>query len=198
MHTGQQDDLFATAPKLPDGLTYQRNFLDLAQERELLETLRQLPFQEAQYKQWQAKRRIVSYGGRYDFSNNELLSAPAIPQWLYPLRERVAKWSGIDPALFNHAMIAEYSPDTQLGWHRDVPQFEEIVGVSLAGHARMRFRPYPPVVGQRATLALDIEPRSIYCMRGVARWNWQHAVSPTKELRYSITFRTRAQETQSR
>ena len=30
-----------------------------------------------------------------------------------------------------------------------------------------------------------------YLVRGVARWRWQHAVSPTRELRYSITFRTR-------
>jgi hypothetical protein len=28
-------------------------------------------------------------------------------------------------------------------------------------------------------------------LRDAARWRWQHAVSPTKELRYSITFRTR-------
>jgi hypothetical protein len=27
-------------------------------------------------------------------------------------------------------------------------------------------------------------------MRGHARWGWQHCVAPTKELRYSITFRT--------
>jgi alkylated DNA repair dioxygenase AlkB len=40
-------------------------------------------------------------------------------------------------------------------------------------------------------MSLDIAPRSIYTMQGAARWQWQHSVSPTKELRYSITFRTR-------
>jgi hypothetical protein len=28
--------------------------------------------------------------------------------------------------------------------------------------------------------------------RDEARWRWQHAISPTKALRYSITFRTMA------
>ena len=42
--------------------------------------------------------------------------------------------------------------------------------------------------------AIDLPPRSAYIMRGAARWNWQHAVSPTRELRYSITFRTLARQ----
>ena len=68
---------------------------------------------------------------------------------------------------------------------------EAIVGVSLAGYCRMRFRRYPPAKPGRAEMSLDIAPRSIYTMQGAARWQWQHSVSPTKELRYSITFRTR-------
>jgi hypothetical protein len=35
-----------------------------------------------------------------------------------------------------------------------------------------------------------VVPRSIYLLRGTARWGWQHSVSPTKLLRYSITLRT--------
>jgi hypothetical protein len=70
--------------------------------------------------------------------------------------------------------------------------FGSVVGVSLAGPARMRFRPHPPLEGHRKTaFALDLEPRSLYCMQGSALWDWQHAVSVTKTLRYSITFRTR-------
>ena len=40
------------------------------------------------------------------------------------------------------------------------------------------------------TLALELQPRSAYCMQGDARWRWQHSIAPTKALRYSITFRT--------
>lgn len=95
-------------------------------------------------------------------------------------------------------MIAEYRPSTPLGWHRDVPQFEDVLGVSLLGHARLRFRPWPPAPGRRATWKIHLEPRSAYLMRGAARWQWQHAVSPTRELRYSITFRTRNSHLRSR
>ena len=106
-------------------------------------------------------------------------------------RARLANWAGIPEQRIRHAMIAEYRPATPLGWHRDVPQFEEVMGVSLLGHARLRFRPWPPASGQRSTWKIDLEPRSAYLLRGPARWQWQHAVSPTRELRYSITFRTR-------
>lgn len=180
----------ARATALPEGFVYEPGFLTEQEERELLETLRSLPFAEAQYREWQAKRRIVSYGGRYDFTRHVLNDAQPIPGFLYPLRERVAAWAGIPLTDINHAMIAEYRPNTPLGWHRDVPDFEQIAGVSLLGHARMRLRPYPPVPGQRGVHAIDLAPRSAYSMRGPARWAWQHAISPTKELRYSITFRT--------
>jgi alkylated DNA repair dioxygenase AlkB len=111
------------------------------------------------------------------------------------LRECIAAWSGIAASAFNHALLAEYRSGTQLGWHRDVAHFGCVVGVSLAGPARLRFRPYPPRAAQRKTrFALDLEPRSVYCLQGPARWDWQHAVSATKTLRYSITFRTLADE----
>ena len=88
--------------------------------------------------------------------------------------------------------MAEYQPGTPLGWHRDVPQFERVVGISLAGQARMRFRPYPLRENRREDVfALDLDPRSVYVLQGDARWRWQHRVAPTRMLRYSITFRTR-------
>jgi alkylated DNA repair dioxygenase AlkB len=186
-----QQELFASQSGLPDGLTYVPEFIDALEEQGLLERIRALPFQQAQYRRWQARRRIVSFGGRYDFARHELSEAPPIPEFLQPLRARIGAWAGIDAGNIAHAMIAEYQPGTPLGWHRDVPDFEEILGVSLQGCARMRLRPWPPKAPARAAHAIELAPRSAYVMRGVARWGWQHAISPTHELRYSITFRTR-------
>jgi alkylated DNA repair dioxygenase AlkB len=173
-----------------EGFDYRTDFLDGNEERVLLEALKSLPFKEAEYRGWQARRRVVSYGGRYDFSRHSLGPAPPIPDFLGPLRARVAEWAGVASSTLEHATLAEYRPGTQLGWHRDVPNFGQIVGVSLNGHARMRLRPYPPKRGARAARIVGLAPRSAYSIRGPARWNWQHAISPTKELRYSITFRT--------
>lgn len=186
-----QPELFSASLSLPEGFAYAPDFLSAAQEQELLERIRALPFEQAHYKQWHARRRIVSFGGRYDFSRNELLAAPPIPEFLLPLRTQVAHWAALSPAAIEHAMIAEYHPGTPLGWHRDVPSFEAIAGISLHGRARLRFRPWPAPAARRVTHAINLEPRSAYAMRGIARWGWQHAVSPTAELRYSITFRTR-------
>ena len=189
----KQGELFGTTPRLPEGMVYQPDFITLDEEAALLEQIRNLPLQEAQYKQFTAKRRIMTYGASYDFSNNELLPAGPIPEFLYPLRDRFGQWVGVPASEFTYSVIAEYKLGTQLGWHRDLPHFEIVVGVSLAGPARMRLRRYPHKKGKRAeTVSLDLEPRSAYAMRGDARWSWQHSIPPTKADRYSITFRTRS------
>jgi alkylated DNA repair dioxygenase AlkB len=154
--------LFEPQATLPNGLRYQENFLTDPDERALLEIIRSLPFQQAQYKEFTARRRVVSYGGRYDFSANQLVPADAMPEWLHPLRLRASAWAGLAASAIDHALVAEYSPGTPLGWHRDVPDFEAIVGISLAGACRMRFRRYPPsktrtgAVPHRSGTALDL------------------------------------------
>jgi len=182
-----------TGKVFASGYAYEPDFLTAQEEAALIEILQRLPLAEAEYKQFRARRRIVSYGGRYDFGAQRLNEGEPIPEFLLPLRTRVAAWAGEAPDHFTHALVAEYSPGTQLGWHRDVPDFERVVGVSLLGHARMRFRRYPPKPRERA-VAIDLAPRSIYRLEGEARWEWQHSVSPTPGLRYSITFRTRSHQ----
>jgi alkylated DNA repair dioxygenase AlkB len=178
-------------PVLPPGLIYRADFLERDEEQALLAHIRALPLREAQYRQYTARRRTVNYGFSYDFQHLEAKPAPAIPEFLAPVRARAAQWAGVASDDFVQALIAEYTPGTPLGWHRDVPNFELIVGISLAGKARIRFRPYPWKLERRKEVfALELEPRSAYILRDEARWGWQHSVPPTKELRYSITFRT--------
>jgi alkylated DNA repair dioxygenase AlkB len=191
-NASRQADLFAKPLPLPDGFRYEPELVSRSEERELVATLATLPFEAARYKEWTAKRRIVSYGGRYDFGNNELLPAAPVPPFLHELRTRLAAWAEVAPDALEHATLAEYSPGAELGWHRDVPSFEAVIGVSLHGAARLRLRRYPPRKHARAELAIDLEPRSAYVIADAARWQWQHAISPTKALRYSITFRTLA------
>ena len=186
-----QGSLFGDLPVTePAGLIYQPDFLSRASERELLALMKTLPFKEMQYKQYTARRRIVSYGQRYDFDTNRLHTGPDLIKPLLPLRDRVAQWLGINPECFQQVLVAEYRVGTPLGWHRDVPEFEDIVGISLLGSAVMRFRPYPFVPSSEKPRELLLEPRSIYLLRGPSRWEWQHSVAPLRELRYSITFRT--------
>jgi alkylated DNA repair dioxygenase AlkB len=189
--TGQPDLFGTTAPALPAGMRYETGFLSREEELHWIAFAQAQPLAEMDYKGWQAKRRVVSFGGKYDYVANRLGEGPPIPAALDPLRERVALWLGVAPEAFTQVLVAEYREGTPLGWHRDVPDFEDVVGVSLLSEAVMRFRPYPPDAPKRADiLKLTVEPRSIYLLRGPARWEWQHSVAPTKMLRYSITFRT--------
>jgi alkylated DNA repair dioxygenase AlkB len=186
----RQAELFLGAAELPSGLVYQPEFLDASEEAALLEGIGALTLREAKYKEYTAKRRVASFGAGYDYDANELTPAPEIAPFLLPLRERVAEWAGVPADAFGYALVAAYPPGTQLGWHRDVPQFEMVAGVSLASAATMRWRRFPPRP-RSPILSLQLEPRSAYVLKDEARWGWQHSIAPTPDLRYSITFRTR-------
>ncbi|HET9652660.1 MAG TPA: alpha-ketoglutarate-dependent dioxygenase AlkB [Usitatibacter sp.] len=186
----QQGELFGGESTLPSGLAYVPEFITREEERRLLAGIATLELREAQYKEYTAKRRVASFGAGYDFTENELTPAPTIAPFLLPLREKLAAWLGIAAEEFGYALVSEYRPGTELGWHRDVPHFELVAGVSLAGTATMRFRPFPPRK-QAPVFTLPLTPRSAYVLRGEARWKWQHGIVATPQLRYSITFRTR-------
>jgi alkylated DNA repair dioxygenase AlkB len=189
----QQAELFAADQVLPSGLVYRAGFLDDGEEAALLAAIAALPLHEAQYKGYRARRRVASYGSSYDFEADELHRGGPLPAAFEALRGRLADWIGVAPEAFGNALIAEYRPGTPLGWHRDVPDFERVVGVSLASACRMRFRPYPPRSPRKAgVLTLELAPRSAYLLQGEARWRWQHSIAPTPALRYSITLRTPA------
>ncbi len=181
---------------LPDGWAYRTGFIDVAEERALLDAIGRLEMHEAIYKGYTARRRVASFGTSYDFDTNERVSAPPLADFLHPLREKAAAWIGEPASSLVSALVAEYRPGVPLGWHRDVPDFETVVGVSLAGMARMRFRRYPPVAPKKAdVVSLELAPRSAYMLRAEARWAWQHSIAPTPALRYSITFRTASTRT---
>ncbi len=186
-----QRELFAGAAAGPPGFEYVPGFLSAAEADALLQAIGCMPLAAARYREFTARRRVAYFGGEYDFSHQALNPAPPIPPVLEPLRARVAGFAGIEPSRFTHALIAEYSPGAPLGWHRDIPDFELVAGISLGTPARMQFRPYPPAPSDRRQyLNVWLEPNSLYLMRGPARWQWQHRIPEVKTLRYSITFRT--------
>lgn len=198
-----QGELFSAAPgdSGPEGWAYEPDFLSASEEAELLAWIRTLPLAPMRYKQFTARRRGISFGGHYDFDANRLLPSPPLPEALIPLRRKAAAWLGSAPESFIHALVAEYPPGAPLGWHRDVPDFEDVVGVSLGGEGELEFRRYPPrplrsdPLGGR--MRIVIAPRSIYRITGPARWEWQHAVGASPALRYSITLRTARQRLSS-
>lgn len=141
-----QSELFADAETKTsiDGLRYQPDFLSDNEEAGLLEIIDSLSLHAAQYKEYVARRRVVSFGGSFDYDENVLRPSAPLDARLVPLRDRVAAWLGVASESLVHALVSEYAPGTPLGWHRDVPDFEAIAGISLGGAALLRFRPYSP------------------------------------------------------
>ena len=172
---------------LPEGLLYQPDFLTETEEAALIETFRALPFSNFDFHGYTARRRVLEFGLEYDFTTRAATPTENFPEFLLPVRERAAKFAAVEPAALVEGMVIEYPPCAPIGWHRDAPQFGTIIGVSLASESRMRFKPYK---AEGEPVSLTLERRSIYLMRGPARWRFQHSIPAVKELRYSITFRT--------
>ena len=195
----RQAELFDIPPQLPHGLVYRPEFITRAEEKKLLEAIAPLPFREARFQEYVARRRVVHFhpagcGEAYDASDDQFSCGP-LPPFLVALQRRLADWLSIDNSEFIHALVSEYRPGAPIGWHRDKPAYGIVFGLSLAGRGRMRFRPLDPRAPHDAMVLLELEPRSLYVMRGPIRWQWQHSMLPNKALRYSITFRTRAERT---
>ena len=186
-----EPDLFAPPP-LPPGLEYRPGFLDAGDEASLIEAFSSLPFREAPFHQYTARRRVVRFGHDGYGDLGELQDGGPWPPWLIELSARAAHVADVADDGFVHALISEYRPGTPIGWHRDKPDYGTVVGVSLGSPCRMRFRPCDKQHERSAVIALDLAPRSLYVMRDDIRWRWQHQIPPVKALRYSVTFRTLA------
>jgi len=84
-------------------------------------------------------------------------------------------------------LVTEYSPGAGIGWHKDRPEFEEVIGVSLLSPCLFRLRRKRGNGWERASI--ELQPRSAYLLSGSARTDWQHSIPPVDKLRYSVTFR---------
>jgi alkylated DNA repair protein (DNA oxidative demethylase) len=175
--------------QLPEGLSYREEFITPDEEHELLDAFGALDFRTLTMRGQTAKRTVRHYGLDYDYESGDLVPADPLPHVLVPLRDRAAALIERDPDDLVQILVTRYPEGAGIGWHRDAPMFgTRIVGVSLAGSSRMRFQ--RTIKGERETAAIELPPRSAYVLSGKARWSWQHSIPPTKELRYSVTFRT--------
>ena len=186
--------LFEASAKVPDGFVYREDFISESGEHELIGEIQKLQLTPFKYYQFTGKRRTLSFGWEYEFGKSDIRTAPDIPAFLLPVRTRAGKLFNIDPNSLIQASIIEYSTGSPIGWHRDIPHFGVVVGISLGAACRMRFRKYSrgrtKKINRDEILSIELQPRSIYLMSGASREMWQHSIPPVKELRYAIMMRT--------
>jgi alkylated DNA repair dioxygenase AlkB len=178
---------------LPEGLLYLPDFVTAEEEAQLLTELSALEYRAVTMRGQSARRTVAMFGLDYDYESRELVPAEPLPASLEWLRARSAELIGREPEDLAQILVSRYPEGAGIGWHRDAPMFgSRIAGVSLLGASRMRFQ--RKVAGEREVAAVDLAPRSAYVLSGKARWSWQHSIPATRELRYSITFRTLKRE----
>ena len=169
------------------GFKYQPELISIEEAESLLDNIRNLRFCHIRMHGVIARRRVIHYGWDYGYDSWKITPTLPIPDFLSPLRRIAAGFAGVDPSALEEVLVTEYPPGAGIGWHRDAPMFGLVVGVSLVGYCRFRFRRGP---GHKALIDHILEPRSAYVLDGQARHEWQHSISPVKQLRYSIAFRT--------
>jgi len=179
-------DLFDTA--IVPGLKLAENIVTPAEEADLIAHIDASELAPFRFQGWLGKRLTHSFGWRYDFDTARFAETEPLPEWLLPLRAQAAGFAGMAPEDFVHALLIRYDPDAGIGWHRDRPQFEHVVGISLGNPATLRLRRRIERGFERASA--DLAPRSIYHLTGEVRHDWEHSIAPMEVPRWSITFRS--------
>lgn len=181
------------------GLTYQPDYISLAEESRLIARADRQPWS------MDLLRRRQWYGWAYDDQplglDGEYRSTP-MPDWLEPFARRLASEGWLD-GVADRALINEYVPGQGIGAHkdRDIERIKAVAIISLGCGIAMDFaRP------GHATRCHYLQARSLLVMRGEVREHWTHGIVGRKSdkvggiviprgRRLSLTFRHVASET---
>ena len=183
-----QGELFQDEEPIVPGLTFVADAIAPAEERALAALIDAAPLEPFQFGQWHGKRLTTHYGRAYDFARGRLEEAPPLPDWLLELRERLAPLTDLDPEHLRAALLIRYDAGAGIGWHRDRPQYAQVLGLSLGADCTMRLRRRRESGFERRNLPLPA--RSIYRLSGEVRWEWEHSIVPMQQTRWSITYRS--------
>ncbi len=195
--SAQQPDLFGM--ELPisypvEGLRVLEDVVTPGEEAAIIERIDAAGLEPFKFQGWLGRRLTASFGSAYDYTRGAVVSAPPIPDWLFPLRAQLAKWAGLVPERLTQALVIRYDPGAGIGWHRDRPQYGKVIGVSLGAAETMRLRRRRGE-GGFDRFALPLRPREAYLLDGPARSEWEHSIAPVESRRWSVTFRTLRDQT---
>lgn len=124
------------------------------------------------------RRRTQHYGYKYDYAKRGLdasMHLGALPDWAADLARRLFD-EGYTDALADQAVVNEYEPGQGIAAHIDcVPCFgESIAAITLGSGCNLDF-----TRGEEKH-SLYVAPRSLFVMRGAARYAWRHGIAARK------------------
>lgn len=83
----EQLALFSRESAGPLGLRYQTDFISEDEETGLIARIRELPLAPFQFGAFEGKRRVASFGWRFDYSVQRLEQADKLPAWITPFSQ---------------------------------------------------------------------------------------------------------------
>ena len=89
-----QPDLFGEAGLA--GLSQAGAFVTPGEEQMLIASIGAVELLPFRFHGWLGKRLTASYGWNHDFDDASFTAGEAIPEWLLPLRAKVARFAGFD------------------------------------------------------------------------------------------------------
>jgi alkylated DNA repair dioxygenase AlkB len=146
-----------------------------------------MPLKPFGFHGYEGKRRVASFGWKFDFDMQRLFRTVPIPDELLLVRDIAAGFAGMQSDKLQQVLVTEYAPGAPIGWHRDKAAFGRVIGLSLLSTCAFRLR--RPSGSNWERFSTSAEPGSAYLLAGAARDEWEHSILPVERLRYSVTFR---------
>lgn len=175
-----------------NGLLYIPQYISQPHHDMLVKTIDEQPWRG------ELARRTQHYGYIYDYrarSVDASMHLGELPSWLSRIAQHL-HYDGLVSEMPDQAIINEYMPGQGIADHTDsAPSFGEVVtSLSLSASVVMELKKSDQIV------PILLEPRSLFVMRGAARYEWTHGIAKRKqdnydgqllirERRLSITFR---------
>jgi alkylated DNA repair dioxygenase AlkB len=167
----------------PAGLQYRPDFVSERDEHDLVQRIRSLPLQPFQFGAFLGKRRVAWFGWRYDYSQQKLQQAEALPAWIAPVIARLEAFGDLPAGAIRQVLFTQYEAGAGIGWHRDKPHFEKVFGLSLLSPAGSDF-----AAGRKAAGSVIRSPPR---RARFTKWRASHGTSGSTASRPWSRFATR-------
>ena len=129
-----QSELFEP-PRLA-GLAQGEAIITPGEEQALTASIDAVGLSPFRFHGWLGKRLTASFGWNYDFATARFAPTEPIPVWLLPLRAKAASFAQLAPEDLAQALLIRYGTGAGIGWHRDRPVFEHVIGICLGRRQR--------------------------------------------------------------
>jgi hypothetical protein len=169
---------------------YRTDLIDGGEERELAARIPALPLKEFEFQGYprEAPRRLLRMAVQLrDALDRARLSRSRTSCSRCGSAPRPSRSFRRTP--LEQVLVAEYSPGTPIGWHRDKPMFGDVVGVSLLSACTFRFRRRSGDSWERYSFSRRAALR-VPAARARRERSGSTASPEVATLRYSVTFRT--------